>query len=146
MEAPFHYILLRTFCYSTESENKVREAILFIAYGKNDAEEKIEEHVLEGYFGDKIKIMKLKIENARTIKNFCLRVLPMLDIKKIDESIDEDCSFHLKFSKEKALDGFIALAEDNNAVSLKGKIRVYPSCRESAIGKIMAAVHGYHNN
>jgi len=71
MEALFHYILLRVFCYPTESEEKVREALLLLGYGNKEVEAKIEEQVVEGSFGDKIKIMELKIEKAREIKNLC---------------------------------------------------------------------------
>ncbi len=147
MESPFHYILLRIFCYPTEAEDKVREALLFVAYGKKaEAANRMEEHTLEGSFGDKIKVMEIKIEKARDIKNFCRNIFSLLDEKRIGRNVDDRCFFNFRFSKEKALEGHIVTAYDNNAISFKGKIKAYPSSRENAMNSIAKAMHEYHNN
>ena len=146
MEALFHYIFLRVFCYSTESEEKVREALLFLGYGDKKAEAKIEEQVVEGSFGDKIKIMELKIEKAREVKNLCRNIMPFLELRNIGNGIDDECFLHMRFSKEKAFEGHAALANDNNIISFKGKIKAYPSSRENAISAITDAIYQYHNN
>jgi len=146
MEALFHYVLLRVFCYSTESEEKVREALLFLGYGDKEAETKIEEQVVEGSFVDKIKIMELKIEKAREIKNLCQAILPLIESRNAGSGVDDECFFHMKFSKEKASEGHVSLANDNNIVSFKGKIKAYPSSRENAISVITEAISKYHNN
>jgi len=146
MDALFHYVLLRTFCYSTESEERVRETLLFLGYGNKKAEAKIEEQVVEGSFGDKIKIMELKIEKAREVKNLCQNIIPMLDIKNLENNVDEECFLHIRFSKEKAFGEHISPADDNNVISFKGKIKSYPSSRENAISSILDAISRYHNN
>jgi len=146
MEALFHYILLRVFCYPTESEEKVREALLLLGYGNKEVEAKIEEQVVEGSFGDKIKIMELKIEKAREIKNLCQNIMPLIELRNVGNGIDDECFLHMKFSKEKAFGGHVALANDNNVISFKGKIKAYPSSRENAISAITDAISRYHNN
>jgi len=148
MEAPFHYILLRTFCYPTEIRKTVRKSLVFIACGEHgeDMPANVEERPLEGSFGDKIIIMEIKIDRARDIKEFCRRAFPMLDVANIDTRIDNNLFLNLRFSKEKAAEGHMDFAHDGNIIFLKGKIKAYPASRENALNTITEAVREYHNN
>ncbi|NIA09533.1 MAG: hypothetical protein GWP10_07355 [Nitrospiraceae bacterium] len=148
MEAPFHYVVLRTFCYPTEIRDRVREALLFLAYGKTDEDRpvKLDEHSIEGSFGNKIKIMEIKIEKANDIKNFCKHALPLINKQEIDGIVDNDCFLRLKFSKEKAMEKLVYLAYNGNIISVKGKIKSYPSSRKNAIAAMEKAVEEYRNN
>lgn len=145
MENPFHYILLRTFCYPTELRDRVRRAILFIAFGEGGEAGETEERILDGSFGD-IMVMEVRIEKARDIKDFCRRVFPMVDADDVGTDVDDNLFFHLKFSKEAAAEGKMDFAYDSNIVYVKGKIRAYPSSRENALDRITEAVKEYHNN
>lgn len=147
MEVPFHYILLRTFCYPTEIRETVRKSLVFIARGDgDDMPANVEERPLEGSFGDEIIIMEIKIDRARDIKEFCRRAFPMFDVANIDTRIDNNLFLNLRFSKEKAAEGCMDFAHDGNIISMKGKIKAYPASRENALNTITEAVGEYHNN
>jgi len=146
MEALFHYIFLRVFCYSTESEEKVRESLVFAGYGNKNEDAEVEVQALEGSFGDEIKVMELKIKKARDMKNLWRNIIPFLDVDDADKSIDEECFFHMRLSKEGAFNGHIMPADDNNIISLKGKVKSFPSSRENAVSIIKDAISRYHKN
>lgn len=136
MESPFHYVLIRTFCYATEDSQKVKEAFLFVA---NCEEEKIRRKKVEGYFGDEIEIFEITIKNASSVKKLCKHIFTAISKEDIEKNVDDDSSLILKFSKQDAFERKMLLTHGNDVIFLKGKIRAYPSNKENAIKTLIKA-------
>ncbi len=135
MEPPFHYVLLHSFCYATEKKDSVRKALSFVAYGDRDGDA-VEEEAIKGQFGDTITVMRLRLERSRLIRDLSRRVLSPLPEETIEQKVDNKWFFHLRFDKEAAARGRLALSDGTNVVTLKGKVQVYPASRERAIARL----------
>lgn len=142
MDSPFHYVVIRAFCYATEDEQKVEKAFSFIANCKEG--EKIKKKKVEGYFGDTIQIFELFIKNTSSIKALCKHIFPAISEEDIIKNVDNECSLILRFNKQDAFEGNIMLTHKNDVIFLKGKIKAYPSSRENAIQRLIDAKQGTH--
>jgi len=138
-EAPVHYIEARAFSYSTEDPVKVKKALsLFLP-----EDVKIKKEVMEGNFGNEILVLKSKIEKSKEIKNLTSFLLDSLTdyelsevLEKLEERVSEDCSFYLRFDKQKAYKGNISLTEKGDAILLRFKIAAYPAKKRKAIKNV----------
>ncbi len=137
MESPFHYVVIRTFCYATEDSQKVEKALSFVANCKEKG--KIKREKIGGYFGDMIEVLELLIKNASSIKALCAHIFTAVSEEEIKKHVDEDCFLILRLSKQDAFEEHMVLAHGNDVIFLKGKIRAYPSNRENALQKIFMA-------
>jgi len=143
MGSPFHYVVIRTFCYATEDEQKVKKAFSFIS---NCEEEKIDRRKVEGYFGDEIKIFEMMIKNSSSIKKLCKHIFTAISSEDIKKNVSNDCSLILKFSKQDAFEEKMTLTHGNDIIFLKGKIKAYPSSKENAIKTLLNAKREYRKN
>lgn len=145
MGAPFHYLVLTTFCYATEIKERVACALRFAATGTDSAMAPIAEETVEGQFGDPLTVLVLTLETAPAIRTFCQRLFPLLDPEEVDQRIDEDCYFYLRLSKEEAFAGRLDVVSRGDVITVKGKIQVYPARREKAVRIMQETVAAYHN-
>ncbi len=136
----FHYLDLRTFCYDTESEDRVLSALdRFLPPRDEDDDEiktgyEVEKSEAEGHYGNTITVFETRLELAdeiryvmnsvRTAESFS-RVL-----KEIEDRIDDDCSFYVRFDKQAAYEGEIRLGD---GITLRGKVEAYPAKKENAV-------------
>ena len=134
---PLHYLELRAFCYATEDESKVREALETV--GSSAME--FEREVTEGHYGDRIVILSTTIESTDEITSVLegLTAVPGFDrvITGLPEYVDEDCTFFLRLDKQRAFQGELRLGE---GIHVRGKIEAYPAKREAAITNLREAL------
>ncbi len=127
---PFHYVDLRTFCYSTEDEKRVEAALR--TFLPEDIE--IECEVTEGHHGDRILVLSVRLERADEVRHV-LSKLTELDsfdrlLSELEDRIDENCAFFIQLDKQEAYRNRVVLGE---GLMLRGKVEAYPAKRERAI-------------
>jgi len=135
---PFHYIDLRAFCYVTENEQRVEDALGQLL----PAEFELDRAESAGHYGDPILVLSARVESQTGMQAILdgLRTLPdgarnRLDAE-LDERVDEDCSFFVSLDKQAAAGGAVCLGD---GISLRAKVEAYPAKRESAIKAIRSA-------
>ena len=127
---PFHYVDLRTFCYATEDEKRVRAALRTFLPEEPD----IEREETEGHHGDRILVLSVRLERADEVRHVLSRLAEIEDFEGLlaglDDRVDDECAFYLQLDKQAAFDGRVALGD---GLLVRGKVEAYPADRERAI-------------
>ncbi|WP_224269459.1 RNA-binding protein [Haloprofundus salinisoli] len=127
---PFHYIDVRSFCYATEDEKRVEEALrTFLPEGFE-----VDRVENKGYHGDRIVVLSARVENADDLRHVLSRMseLDELDrlLAELDDRVDDNCSFFVRLDKQAAFRDEVRLGE---GITLRAKVEAYPAKREAAI-------------
>jgi len=132
---PFHYVDLRAFCYVTEDDSRVEDAIrLFLLEGFE-----LDRTESEGHHGDRILVLSARVESADAIRGVLDRLEELPDEEfsrladELDDRVDENCSFFVSLSKQAAFSGEIRLGE---GITLRGKVEAYPAKKPQAIDAV----------
>lgn len=134
---PFHYIDLRTFCYATEDEKRVEEAL------RQFLPEEFEIDRVEnaGHHGDRIVILSARVETADGMRVVLDQVaaLDTIDrvLEELDDRVDDNCSFFLRLDKQAAFNGLVRLGE---GITLRAKVEAYPAKHEKAVANAREAI------
>ncbi|MEF8783672.1 MAG: RNA-binding protein [Haloarculaceae archaeon] len=129
---PLHYVDLRAFCYVTEDDPRVEDALRTLL--PEDFE--IGRAESEGYHGDRILVLSARVENADDVRTVLDRLGALADDElarvrdELDERVDENTSFFLTLDKQAAFSGEVKLGD---GITLRAKIEAYPAKRETAI-------------
>lgn len=127
---PFHYIDLRAFCYATEDDKRVEDALRTFLPEDFD----VERTESEGHHGDRILVLSARVENADDVRHVLdrLRELPNLDDVRdeLDERVDDNCSFFVSLDKQEAYRGEVALGQ---GITLRAKVEAYPAKKDAAV-------------
>jgi hypothetical protein len=133
---PFHYVDLRAFCYATEDEKRVEQALR--TYLPEEAE--LQRTVSEGHHGDRIVVLSARLENADDVRHV-LDELGEIDtddlVAELDDRIDDNCAFYLTLDKQQAFNGVVARGD---GITLRSKVEAYPAKREHALGNAREAL------
>ena len=127
---PFHYVDLRTFCYATEDEKRVEQALRTFLPPEFD----VNRVANEGHHGDRIVVLSARVENADDVRHVLsvLSELPDIDrvIAELDERVDDNNSLFLRLDKQAAFGGEVRLGP---GLTLRAKVEAYPAKREKAV-------------
>ena len=127
---PLHYVDLRTFAYATEDEKRVEDALR--TFLPEEAE--IERAESTGFHGDRIVVLSARVENADGVRHVLSKMAASPDYERVfeelEDRVDEDCSFFLRFDKQAAFKGETRLGE---GITLRAKVEAYPAKREAAL-------------
>lgn len=127
---PFHYIDVRAFCYETEDEEIVRDALQVLLPEDTD----LEREETTGHLGDRILVLSARLETADAIRHVLDRIRESPDVSQVrhelTERVDEDCSLHLHLDKQAAAQGTVRLGD---GIALRAKVEAYPAERETAV-------------
>jgi RNA binding exosome subunit len=137
---PFHYIDLRAFCYATEDEKRVEQALRLLL--PEDVE--VERATSEGHHGDRIVVLSTRVETADEMRHV-LSVLSELDevqrlSDELDERVDENCALFLQLDKQAAFDGEVRLGD---GITLRTKVEAYPAKKEKAVANAREALAAF---
>lgn len=136
-KVPFHYIDLRTFCYATEDEKRVIEAIRAFL----PDEFSLERMETKGHHGDRIVILSARVEKADDVRVVLDKLATLENIDQvrteIDQRVDDNCSFFIHLDKQAAFNGIAKLGE---GLSLRGKVEAYPAKKAKAVEIVRDAV------
>lgn len=121
----------RTFAHATEDEERVEQALKFAS-----GAEEITKSKSEGYHGNPIVVMEAKISRSREIKAF-FASLPIDDVQRLldtlERRVDEESMFFLRLDKQAAYEGRMGLGENDDVISVRGKVKSYPQSRSNAL-------------
>ena len=129
---PLHYVDVRAFCYVTEDEQRVENALGQLL----PAEYELDRAESEGHYGDPILVLSARVESEAGMQAVLdgLGALPDDERDRLrgelDERVDEDCSFFVSLDKQAAAGDELRLGE---GISLRAKVEAYPAKRGSAI-------------
>lgn len=132
---PFHYIDLRAFCYVTEDDRRVADALRRFL----PEECELNRATSEGHHGDRILVLSARVENADDVRVVldALGDLPPDQREQLgcerDDRVSDDCSFFLTLDKQAAYGGAVRLGE---GITFRGKIETYPATRERALAAL----------
>ncbi|NGM69284.1 RNA-binding protein [Natronolimnobius sp. AArcel1] len=141
-QIPLHYVDLRTFCYATEDEKRVEEALrTFLPGSDDDADDaddtepfEIERVESDGHFGDRILVLSARIESADDVRYVLSRLadLESFDtlIGELDERVTENTELFLRLDKQAAFGGDVKLGD---GITFRGKVEAYPAKKEKAV-------------
>jgi hypothetical protein len=137
-DVPFHYVDLRAFCYETEDEKRVADALrTFVPDSETGSGEEIEleRSETEGHHGDRILVLSARLERADEIRYVLSKLRESADLDRVraelDERVDEDCSLFVHLDKQAAYRrDEAALGE---GIALRAKVEAYPAKQESAV-------------
>jgi RNA binding exosome subunit len=134
---PFHYIDLRTFCYATEDEKRVEEALRHFL----PEEFELDRVTNTGHHGDRIVVLSARVESADGMRVVLdqLAALDSIDrvLAELDERVDDNCSFFLRLDKQAAFNGLVRLGE---GITLRAKVEAYPAKHEKAVANAREAI------
>jgi len=132
---PFHYVDLRAFCYVTEDEKRVEDALRTFL----PEEFEIDRAGSEGYYGDRILVFSARVETADGIRAVLDRLadLPAGDLDRLadelEDRVDENCSFFVSLDKQAAYGGEARLGD---GITLRGKVEAYPAKKGKALDAV----------
>lgn len=89
---------------------------------------------LKGHHGNPITSFEASVEQRKLVRELWQRVVEKIkagEIKKIvdslPEKVDETCHFYLRFDKQLAHAGELALTEGGDAIHLRMKVAAFPA-------------------
>jgi RNA binding exosome subunit len=148
--AVFHYVHLRAFAHETEAPERVLAALRTAA---QDEDAQIQETRVEGSHGNRILILDGEVKSAPSVKRM-LAALRRDDPAGFEhvastarERVDENLNLHFRLGKQEAYAGKVMLAKDDDAITVRGKLRSFESKRsglgqENAIQQLEALFQG----
>ncbi|MFC4551289.1 MULTISPECIES: RNA-binding protein [Halorussus] len=129
-EIPFHYVDLRTFCYATEDDKRVEQALRTFL----PEEFEVERTESEGHHGDRIVVFSARVERADEMRHVLSKLADLPDVESVldelDDRVDDNCSLFLRLDKQAAYRGQVALGE---GITLRAKVEAYPAKKEKAV-------------
>ena len=134
---PFHYVDLRTFCYATEDEKRVEQALRAFL----PEEYEVERVTNTGFHGDRIVVLSARVDNADDVRHVLSRLtdLPEIDavIDQLEDRVDDNNSLFLRLDKQAAFRGELRLGA---GLTLRAKVEAYPAKREKAVANAREAL------
>ncbi|THE66529.1 RNA-binding protein [Salinadaptatus halalkaliphilus] len=134
-QIPLHYVDLRTFCYATEDQKRVEEALrTFLPDGEDEEPFDLERVESEGHYGDRILVLSARVETADDVRYVLSRLadLETFDdlIDELDERVTDNTELFLRLDKQAAFEGEVRLGD---GITFRGKVEAYPAKKEQAV-------------
>jgi RNA binding exosome subunit len=140
--ATFHYLHLRAFAHETEDPAKVRQALDHVVAGTEAA---WTETSVEGSHKNRVLILEGEVKSAPAAKRLfggLARDDPPGFRRLREEAarrVDEHLNFYLRLDKQEAYLGRTLLAQDEDAITVRGKIRFFGTKRDGLAEAAAAA-------
>jgi hypothetical protein len=139
MKFPFSSAILNVHAHATEDEQRVLDALKVLL--PEDIE--IQRSKLEGHHGNQIIVFEARVDRKALLRELLGRIMAKLragELENIRRSLptrfDESCHFYLRFDKQLAYRGELALTDGGDAIRLKLKTTAFPAKRKVAIGLV----------
>jgi hypothetical protein len=127
---PFHYVDLRTFCYETEDEKRVEDALRSLL----PEEFEVERAESTGHHGDRILVLSARVENADDVRHVLAKLAELPDFEglldELDERVTENTELFLRLDKQAAFRGEVRRGE---GITFRAKVEAYPAKKEAAV-------------
>lgn len=127
---PLHYVDLRTFCYATEDEKRVEQALRTFL----PEEFELERVENEGHYGDRILVFSARVETADEIRHVLSRVADLEEfetlIGELDQRVTDNTELYLTLDKQAAFNGEVRRGD---GITFRAKVEAYPATKEAAV-------------
>ncbi|WIV68159.1 RNA-binding protein [Natrialbaceae archaeon AArc-T1-2] len=127
---PLHYVDLRAFCYATEDEKRVEEALRTFL----PEEFEIDRAETEGHYGDRILVLSARVENADDVRYVLSRLADLAELDRLlaelDQRVTENTELFVTLDKQAAFEGEVRLGD---GITFRAKVEAYPAKKEQAI-------------
>jgi len=118
-------VTLRVHVHATESEEKVRKALAFVA-----GRAAVETTSAKGYYGNPIRVMVCTLKKRADISAFFARLRENGVLQEVllhlEERVDEDGVLHMRFDKQEAYMGRLKLVSGGDVISVRCRVVCYP--------------------
>ncbi|MFU8869697.1 RNA-binding protein [Natronococcus sp.] len=129
-QIPLHYVDLRAFCYATEDEKRVEQALRTFL----PEEFEIERVESEGHYGDRILVLSARVENADDVRHVLSRLADLEDLDglldELDDRVTENTELFLRLDKQAAFGEEVRLGE---GITFRAKVEAYPAKKAQAV-------------
>lgn len=131
----FGTLRFRTFCHASEDERKVRRALDFLAGGAE-----IEAQFTKGHHGNRLVVLEATVKGKAKVEEFWKRVqeggaLPEI-LGGLEKRISESMELCLRFDKQEAYMGRVALDKGGDVIHLRAKVEVRPAQLDGAVAAV----------
>ena len=124
MELPFKSARVSTLAHATEDEQKVIAALQILLL--NSVE--IKRTKLKGHHGNPIVSFEASIGQKKILRELWQQMVGEM----ADDRMDESCHLYIRFDKQQAYTGELALTDSGDAIHLTLKVSAYPARKEVA--------------
>ncbi len=136
-----HHVRLTTFIQATEDEDKVLDAIATFIPEEIDGDDIIFDiDETKGFFGNPIKVVNVEIKRSRAVRTFLEHFKELLSeedrgylLEHLDEKVDEEGTFYIRFNKQKAYLGDVEIDEGADVVQVRIKVKAFPMRKEAVV-------------
>ena len=145
MDFPFGSAVVSAHAHATEDEQRVLDAMRKVLPKSVE----IGRYNMKGHHGNLIVSFEARVTQRKEIKELWQIVLSGLNAgdlerlkSKVGDRVDDERNFYLRFDKQKANGGELALMETGDAIHLRLKILAFPATREVAIESVGKFLEG----
>jgi len=141
MAASFHWIRIKTVCYATEDDVRLKEMMAPLV---GEAEMNVD--ISEGIHGNPITVMDCQLTHSREFESLFRLLGPGIVgelLTDIESKIDDDCILYFRLDKQKAVKGEYAIAHGGDVVSITCKISAHPAKKEFAVETAKNYLEGF---
>jgi len=134
MQGTFHWFRVNVFCYATESEEAIHDAMAELL-----GTDEFECDIAESEHGNRILIFGAELSKQKEIIPVFLKLGKELrdDLSThLKERIDEDCVLYLRLDKQELVQGRYTAVHHGDVLSITGKIASHPARKEIAVAKM----------
>jgi RNA binding exosome subunit len=136
-----HHVRLTTFIQATEDEDKVLDAIgTFIPEEIDEDDVIFDVEETKGFFGNPIKVVNVEIKRSKAVRAFLKHFKELLSdedrrylIDHIDEKVDEEGTFYVRFNKQEAYLGEAEVDEGPDVIQVRIKVKAFPMRKEAVV-------------
>lgn len=143
-EFPFASASISAHVHATESEEKVL-GVLKSMLPKGVA---VNASKVKGHYGNPITMLEARVEGAAVLRNLwriLFEKLPANEMEKVrglvQDLVDGSCRLCLRFDKQRACEGELALAGGGDVIHVRFKVLVYPAKQGAAIAAVEKFLH-----
>jgi RNA-binding protein len=124
--AALHRATARVLCQATEVPDKVREALAVVMGPVAPSST-----TLEGQWGQPILALEAELSGAMAaarVKHFLADAAVGERLRKeLPRRLDDECVLHIRFDKQRAAEGALALGQGDDSILFRAKVAAYPS-------------------
>ena len=139
---PLHYVDLRTFCYVTEDEKRVEQALRTFL----PEEFEIDRVESEGHYGDRILVLSARVEKADDVRHVLSRLADLDEfdrlLAELDERVTENTELFLTLDKQAAFNEEVRLGD---GITFRAKVEAYPAKKEKAVENAEEVLERLHD-
>jgi len=134
MQGTFHWLRINIFCYATENEELIHDAMTELL-----GTDEFECDITNSEHGNRILIMSCELSKQKEIIPIFLRLGKDVsdELKtRLEDRIDEDCVFYLRLDKQELVQGRYRIAHHGDVLSITGKVASHPARKGIAVGNM----------